>query len=633
VLDQTLRQLEPVWHAALKENRAILPDRPAALARLLAQLDDEQLLALPRQEAVHRAILLRGSVSAEARRDALAALAQSRGVDPLQELMHALEQADRAGAEPALAQLGALLAGEYDATALQTLRERLTTLARRGQTGMARRTAMAALIVADGSVDATWRIAQRGDRGREAFAHAAEMVADPALRDAMLPRLIDMMSDTAAQPSVRRAAVESMAHFAHRAGEAATALTTLLADPQYREIAVATMLHLPAERWPASQQARTAEALVALLSVASLDKRTTEAGERMTTLARTLSDALPPDQAASLRHALDDLHVTTILVRPIRDSLLFDRRDIYVPRGRPVQIIFENTDSMPHNFVVTAQGSMAQVGLAAERMAMDADAADRHYVPEIPQVLHATRLLMPGQTDRLLFFAPEEAGTWPYVCTYPGHWSIMNGKMHVVDEVDATLVQHEPAEVQLPTGHAHDLPPREFVRNWSVADLTPELRRVAQGRSFERGKEVFRLASCNKCHQMQGQGATIGPDLTDAHERFSLEELLQQVIDPSSVINPDYHAWTIETVDFETFHGLIVQEDERNVHMAWNMLDPTDILIIPKEDIVSRQQAELSMMPNGLLITFNKEEILDLMAYLQAGGEESHAIYGEQENR
>src|SRR5690606_2325532 len=62
VLDQTLRQLEPVWHAALRQGRTILPEHPPAMGRLLSRVNDEMLLALPRQEAVHRAILLRGSV-------------------------------------------------------------------------------------------------------------------------------------------------------------------------------------------------------------------------------------------------------------------------------------------------------------------------------------------------------------------------------------------------------------------------------------------------------------------------------------------------------------------------------------------------------------------------------------------
>ena len=46
-----------------------------------------------------------------------------------------------------------------------------------------------------------------------------------------------------------------------------------------------------------------------------------------------------------------------------------------------------------------------------------------------------TRLILPGETERLTFEAPA-AGSYPFVCTYPGHWRVMNGVMHVVDDLD-----------------------------------------------------------------------------------------------------------------------------------------------------------------------------------------------------
>jgi azurin len=52
-------------------------------------------------------------------------------------------------------------------------------------------------------------------------------------------------------------------------------------------------------------------------------------------------------------------------------------------------------------------------------------------VPAIPEVLFATTLVDPGQTLTVQFKAPEEPGEYPYVCTFPGHWRVMNGIMHV----------------------------------------------------------------------------------------------------------------------------------------------------------------------------------------------------------
>ncbi|HEY8549978.1 MAG TPA: plastocyanin/azurin family copper-binding protein, partial [Vicinamibacterales bacterium] len=58
-------------------------------------------------------------------------------------------------------------------------------------------------------------------------------------------------------------------------------------------------------------------------------------------------------------------------------------------------------------------------------------AAAQHYVPEIPQVLVATRLVEPGQTVTLQFRAPSQPGQYPYVCTFPGHWRLMNGVLTI----------------------------------------------------------------------------------------------------------------------------------------------------------------------------------------------------------
>jgi uncharacterized protein len=57
-----------------------------------------------------------------------------------------------------------------------------------------------------------------------------------------------------------------------------------------------------------------------------------------------------------------------------------------------------------------------------------------NYVPDMPEVLFATKLVNPQQTERLRFIAPKKAGDYPFVCTFPGHWSIMNGIMKVVEK-------------------------------------------------------------------------------------------------------------------------------------------------------------------------------------------------------
>jgi azurin len=88
---------------------------------------------------------------------------------------------------------------------------------------------------------------------------------------------------------------------------------------------------------------------------------------------------------------------------------------------------------MQHNIVITMPGAMDIVGKAADKLATASNGAELQYVPNIPQVLFHTRLVNPRETVTLRFTAPSETGDYPYVCTFPGHWSIMNGIMKVVE--------------------------------------------------------------------------------------------------------------------------------------------------------------------------------------------------------
>jgi azurin len=107
-----------------------------------------------------------------------------------------------------------------------------------------------------------------------------------------------------------------------------------------------------------------------------------------------------------------------------------------VQAGKPVQVVLDNTDTMPHNIVITAPGAMQEIALMAGAMSASDDPAVKQFVPESPKVLQATKLIGPGESGRLSFTAPEKPGNYPFVCTYPGHWVKMYGVMQVVADLD-----------------------------------------------------------------------------------------------------------------------------------------------------------------------------------------------------
>lgn len=116
----------------------------------------------------------------------------------------------------------------------------------------------------------------------------------------------------------------------------------------------------------------------------------------------------------------------------IKNEMKYNKTSFEVPAGKPVEIVFENPDFMQHNVVIGIPGSIKVIGAAADAIAADPKGAEMNYVPRIPEVLYSTRLVNPQETIRLSFIAPDKTGDYPFVCTFPGHWSIMNGVMKVV---------------------------------------------------------------------------------------------------------------------------------------------------------------------------------------------------------
>ncbi|MEX2594862.1 MAG: plastocyanin/azurin family copper-binding protein [Anditalea sp.] len=120
-----------------------------------------------------------------------------------------------------------------------------------------------------------------------------------------------------------------------------------------------------------------------------------------------------------------------ILIEVVPDLMKFDTDTFTVAVGEKIVLELDNLDGMQHNLLIGKQGTLEKIGTAADAMLRDPKAAEKQYVPEIPEVLFATELLDPGEVFTLKFTAPAEPGNYPFVCTFPGHWRMMNGIMKV----------------------------------------------------------------------------------------------------------------------------------------------------------------------------------------------------------
>jgi putative heme-binding domain-containing protein len=129
------------------------------------------------------------------------------------------------------------------------------------------------------------------------------------------------------------------------------------------------------------------------------------------------------------------------------------------------------------------------------------------------------------------------------------------------------------------------------------------------------GRVVFNKV-CAQCHTLFDTGGKVGPDITGAN-RTDLNYLLETIVDPNAVIPNEYRATDIETKDGRSLTGLVkVQGDKALVLQTAN-----ELVTLPRDEIASQRQSELSMMPEGLLASLSDQEVRDLLYYLTRLGQ------------
>jgi putative heme-binding domain-containing protein len=128
--------------------------------------------------------------------------------------------------------------------------------------------------------------------------------------------------------------------------------------------------------------------------------------------------------------------------------------------------------------------------------------------------------------------------------------------------------------------------------------------------NLQSGRLVY-TKNCATCHKLFGEGGNIGPELTGS-QRANLDYVLENMLDPSAVVPREYQVSIITTENGRTLTGIIKEETERAVTVQTQ----NEVVVIPKGEMESRRQSNLSMMPEGILDRLTIEEIRDLVAYL-----------------
>jgi putative heme-binding domain-containing protein len=585
-----------------------LPKSPRAAAYVLGRLSNQELTAAPRSEYVYVALLERAGLDRKYRIESLDGLTQLRGTDTLTELTGGLKDLDEKGEEaaPVIRELGGMLLQAKPA-ALAEKRKTLVHLAGEVRLGVTRQFLLAGVMTGDGTVETVWREMEGDDQKVPAVLGAVPLLREARLREGLFSRIEPFLGRTDA-PEILRAAIPALAAVPGREADAFDHLSALVKAGTERAVAVAGLQRLPKKLWPREEAGPLAESLVAYLKTVPAGDRTGDDYLNLMQFTSDLASLLPSDQGRALEQTLSGLGVRVIVIRTIYEQMLFDKRKFVVEAGRPVQVVLENPDAMQHNLVIVRPGAMEEIGKMAEKMPPVPDAEGRLHVPDSPQVLWATKLLSTGEKAKLSFEAPAQPGEYPYLCTYPGHWLRMNGFMVVVPNLADYLASHPVSAEPVMT-------------EWKIEDFAEDLNGLKEGRSLAAGRALFTALACVQCHKLGGQGYAFGPDLTEVFKRYNQDpgNVLREILQPSKTIQDPYRNYQFELKDGESVNGMIVKEDATSVTIHSG---PADALVqtIVKEEIKSRQPQPTSFMPAGLLNMSSKEQILDLLAFLEGGG-------------
>lgn len=582
-----------------------LPKSPRAAAYVLGRLSNKELIEAPRSEFVYVALLERKGLDRKYRIEALEGLAKIRNTETLTELFKGIQDLDAKGeeSEPVLRDLGSLLLLNK-AAELAAKRVDLEKLAGESQLPLTRQIGYGGRVTADHSAEKIWRQVESEPARFADLLLSFPLIRDANLRAALYPKIEPLLHKTD-PPEVRRAAITAIAAVPGHDAETFGTLAGLVKSGTERAAAVAGLQQLPRKSWPNEQAGPLIESLVAWLKTVPVDRRTEPDAVNAFQFATDLTTLLSVEQARAAGKTLRLLGASVFVIHTLPEQMLYDKTLIVVEPGKPVEIILKNDDAMQHNLVVVAPGALEEIGQAAEKLPPQPDALLRLYVPDSAKVLFATKLLDPGQQAKLAFTAPSQPGEYPYLCTYPGHWRRMVGTLAVVEDVDAYLASHA----------------EQKMTEWKLEELVPDLAKAGGGRNPAGGKELFTRLACAQCHKLGNEGYAYGPDLTDVFKRYnnSRVDVLHQILEPSLKIDDRYRNYQFELKDGDEVPGMIVKEDADTVTIQTG---PSAALLqtLKKSDIKERQPQKFSLMPLGLLNTLTKDQILDLLAYVESGG-------------
>ena len=198
------------------------------------------------------------------------------------------------------------------------------------------------------------------------------------------------------------------------------------------------------------------------------------------------------------------------------------------------------------------------------------------------------------------------------------------------------IAQLETRDVELLTGLLADFPafdlsklpkPKGPAVAWTVDSAMKLFETDLRDRDFQNGKKMFSAGMCIACHRVGGEGGHSGPDLGSVGARYSIRDILVAISEPSASISEQYMASTVKLKDGSAIYGRLIFRNDKEVGVASNPFDLNQLTKAPADQVASVEFSQVSIMPPGTISGMNRDELMDLIAYLLSGGNAAHQSF------
>lgn len=198
----------------------------------------------------------------------------------------------------------------------------------------------------------------------------------------------------------------------------------------------------------------------------------------------------------------------------------------------------------------------------------------------------------------------------------------------VSDLTGVSLAQEPDFEINPPEG-----PGRQWTVDGAMEVLYGDQEgwgRTIEGElDFEHGRSLFHAIGCASCHRLGGYGGNIGPDLNSVARRFGIEGVVEKILDPNILISDQYSSSEVTLENGDSITGLVVESGEELKVYTRDPDEPPKVL--NRDEVVSIEPVDVSQMPPGLINSLNPDELRDLMAYIESGGNPDDEVYVDEE--